>query len=110
MFRSVAKCAVIALIPASCLLAAFSYQQTSRITGGMLAGMAKFAGAFSRQAREPMEATVAVKGDRMVHLGASHASIIDLSKETITEVDFQKKTWSVMTFAQMKAMLQQLAE
>jgi hypothetical protein len=110
MFHRAVKCAFMVLLPASCLLADFSYQQSSKITGGMMAGMMKFAGAFSKTAREPMESTVMVKGDRMVHLSANHATIMDVAKETITEIDFQKKTYSVMTFAEMKAMLQQLAE
>lgn len=101
---------VFAIFLPSCLLADFSYEQTSKITGGMIAGMMKFAGAFSKQAREPMIATVAVKGDRMVNLSARHASIIDLGKETITSVDFDKKQYSVMTFAEMKQMLQQVSE
>src|SRR5437879_5922648 len=43
-----------------------------------------------------------LKGDRMMTMNKDRASIIDLSKETITEVDFAKKTYSVMTFAEMK--------
>ena len=100
--------ALIALA-AGALLADFSMEQSSKITGGMMAGAMKIAGAFSRQAREPIQTTVAVKGNRMVHLSASRGTVIDLDKETITSIDFQRKTYSVMTFAQMKQALEDLS-
>jgi hypothetical protein len=86
------------------LLADFQYQQTTKITGGMMAGMARFAG---KQATEPVVNTVAVKGNRMAHVSAKTAQVIDLDKETITHIDFDKKTYSVMTFEQMKQMMQE---
>src|SRR5258708_36928897 len=85
----------------------FSYEQTSKITGGMMAGMMKFAGAFSKQAREPMVNTVAVKGDRMGHWSAHHASVIDNDKETTTQINFDKKQDSVMTSAQIKPRMEE---
>src|SRR5579863_3999126 len=88
----------------------FSYEQTSKVTGGMMAGMLKFAGAFSKQAREPMVSTVAVRGDRMLHGSQHQASIIDLEKETITSINFDKKQYSVMTFAQMKEMMEEMSQ
>jgi len=99
-------------IVAACLPAFgdFSYDQTSKITGGAMAGMMKFAGAFSKQAREPIVTTVAVKGNRMVHASQHHASVIDLDAETITEINFDKKTYSVMTFAQMKQMMDEMSQ
>ena len=54
----------------------------------MIASMMKVAGVFSKQAREPIQSTVSVKGDRMVHRTQNRASVIDLSNETITTIDF----------------------
>ncbi|HWC99200.1 MAG TPA: hypothetical protein VG456_20720 [Candidatus Sulfopaludibacter sp.] len=107
MIRNVVTITGIMTLAASSALADFSYQEKSTITGGAMAAMLKVAGVFSKQAREPIQANVSVKGDRMVSRSASHASIIDLNAETITSVDLQKKTYSVMTFAQMKQMLEQ---
>ncbi len=101
---------ILLMISSSVLFADFSYDQTTRVTGGALAGAMKMAAVFSKQAREPMRTTVAVKGDRMVHWSPLHASIIDLGKETITTIDFQKKTWSVQTFAEMQQMMEQMSE
>jgi hypothetical protein len=92
------------------LLADFSYHETSKITGGVMAGVLKVAGVFSKQAREPIEATVAFKGNKMVHRGAMQASIIDLDARTITSIDLQKKQYSVMTFDEMKQAMEQLSE
>jgi hypothetical protein len=107
MFRRLMMIAGVVAFAVSPMLADFSYQEKSTITGGMMASMMKVAGVFSKAAREPIEATVAVKGNRMAHRSERHASIIDLDAETITQIDSQKKTYSVMTFEQMKAMLEQ---
>lgn len=110
MVQRIAKCVVLLVLPASYLLADFSYDQSAKITGGVMAGMMKFAGAFSKSAREPIRTTVAVKGDRMVTMTAKTASIIDLSNETMTEVNFDKKEYSVMTFAEFRQMMEELAK
>jgi hypothetical protein len=97
-------------LSSAALRADFSYDQTSKITGGALAAMMKFAGTFSKAAREPMVSSVYVKGDRMAHIQARSAQIIDLKAETITQVDMDKKTYSVMTFEQMKQMLDEMSK
>ena len=91
---------IAACLPAG-LLADFSYEQSTKMTGGAMMGAMRIAGAFSKQAREPIQSTVAVKGNRMLHSFKDHAQVIDLDSETITDIDFQKKTYSVMTFAEM---------
>src|SRR6266567_2189080 len=101
MFQAILRCIPVAVIATGVLLADFQYEQTSKITGGMVASMMKVAGAFSRATREPIHSTVAIKGDRMWHGSELHGQIIDLAKETITTIDYKKKTWSVMTFAEM---------
>jgi hypothetical protein len=110
MRRSLPSILGIAALTALPLLADFSYQQTSTITGGLMASMMKVAGVFSKQAREPIRATIAVKGDRMAHRSATSASIIDLGAETMTHIDLQKKTYTVMTFAEMKQTLEQASQ
>jgi len=110
MLRKVVMMTGIVVLASGTLLADFTYQETSTVTGGAIAGMLKVAGVFSKAAREPMQATISVKGDRMLHGSKTHVSIIDLSTQTITSVDLQKKTYSVMTFDEMKQALEQMQQ
>lgn len=94
----------IALSPAA-LLADYTYQETTQITGGSLLKMIKMAGAFSSEARksgDPVITTVYLKGNRLARVSAEQIQIIDLDKETITQVDTAKRTYTVMTFQQMR--------
>jgi hypothetical protein len=113
MFRKLVTIAGMTALAASTMLADFSYQETTKITGGSLIAALKMMGVFSKQARqmgEPTQSTVAVKGDRMVHRGPQNVAIIYLASETITSVDMQKKTYTVMTFAELKQMLEQMSQ
>ena len=73
MFRRVMTMSAMTALAASTLLADFSYREKSTVTGGALAGMMKVAAVFSKQAREPMETSVSVKGDRMTHRSPTHS-------------------------------------
>lgn len=100
MFKQISV-VLLLTVGGSSLRADLSYDQTTKMTGGAMMGMMRFAGAFSKQAREPMVTHVYLKGDRMAHFTRDTAQITDLSNETITSVNFQKRTYSVMTFAEM---------
>ena len=54
--------------------------------------------------------TVSVKGDRLSTASAHHISIIDLNAETMTDVDLDKKTYAVITFAEFARAMQQMSE
>ncbi|HKE25488.1 MAG TPA: hypothetical protein VKB88_24180 [Bryobacteraceae bacterium] len=113
MLRQVVTGIGILVLGSSTLLADFSYQEKSTLTGGAMMSMLKVAGVFSkgaRDARGPMVSTVAIKGNRMLHRSDLHTSIIDLDAQTITSIDMQKKTYTVMTFEQMKQMMEQMAQ
>ena len=110
MMKKLLASATLMACAAPMLLADFTYQETSTITGGMMQSMMKIAGVFSKQAREPIQSTISVKGDMMVHRSASHVSVIDLRSETITNIDVQKKQYSVTTFAEMKQAMEQMQE
>lgn len=99
--------ATLLLAGAACMTADFSYQETAKITGGLMAGAMKVAAVFSKQAREPIRSTIYLKGNRMGTLSSAHGHIIDLDQETITEIDFDKKTYSVTTFAEIADTLRQ---
>ena len=110
MFGRALTIAGILALAASRLPADFSYQETTTITGGALAGLMKIAGVFSKQAREPVHTTVSIKGDRMVTRAATHATVIDLANQTVTSIDLQKKTYTVMTFEEFRQLMDQMSQ
>jgi hypothetical protein len=92
-------------LPTAVYAGDYTYQQTTQVTGGSLLKMMKTVGVFSSQARhmgDPVVSTIYLKDNRLANVSPEEIQIIDLDKETITQIDVQKKTYSVMTFEQMK--------
>jgi hypothetical protein len=90
-----------------------SYQETTQMTGGSLLKMMKAVSIFSSKAREadkPIVSTVLVHGNKMAHISPTSTEIIDLDAQTITNIDNEKKHYSVMTFQQMKEAMQRAQE
>jgi hypothetical protein len=101
------RAAILALTLAmpTALFADYSYQETTQITGGSILSMLKMAGTFSSQARkagDPVVSSIYLKGSRLANVSADSIEIIDLDKETVTHVDVARKTYTVITFQQMK--------
>jgi len=93
------------LLPATIPASDYTYQETTQVTGGSLLKMMHTVGVFSSQARhmgDPIVSTIYLKDNRLANVSPEQIQIIDLDKETITQIDVQKKTYSVMTFDQMK--------
>ena len=101
------------VLPTALYAGDYSYQQTTQMTGGSLLRMMKTVGVFSSQARhmgDPVVSTIYLKDNRMADVSPEQIQIIDLDKETITQIDVQKKAYSVMTFAQMKQAIENARE
>ena len=109
MFKQISV-VLLLTVGGSSLKADLSYDQTTKITGGAMMGMMRFAGAFSKQAREPIVTHICLKGDRMGNFTRDTAQITDLANETITSIDFKKQTYSVMTFAEMARVIAELGQ
>ncbi|MGE5489087.1 MAG: hypothetical protein ACM3ZB_14830 [bacterium] len=105
MIRRIAFGSIAFLLAGGVALADFSYEQTSKITGGAMMNMVRVMGAFSKQLREPMRSTFAVKGDRMAVITQQGTQVIDLASETITEINPDRKQYSVTSFADWSAAL-----
>ena len=95
------------VLGAATLSADFSYTQTTRVTGGTLLNMTRFMPGAG-QLREPQTHTIAIQGGKMVTYDKDSATIIDADAETMTQVDFKKKQYAVITFAEMKQAMQAL--
>ncbi len=103
------KLSLVALLCSSAVLmrADFTYTETTQMTGGSLATMMQSLGPLAGRAREPIVSTHIVKGNRMATITRDNVSVIDLDKETITNIDNAKKQYSVMTFAEMKQRMEE---
>ncbi len=105
------SCAVLGLCFAitPSLLADFTYQETTKITGGAIVSMMKMAAMFSKQAKkvgEPITYTVYLKGNRMARVSSDTTQIVDLDAETITDINNADHTYTVMTFEQMRQQIE----
>jgi hypothetical protein len=85
------------------------YTQQSKITGGAMAGAMKFAGVFSKDAKQVTQGTtttVSVKGNKMRRENSlGTAEIFDLDTRRIINLDLKKKTYSILTFDEMRAQI-----
>ena len=82
-----------------------SYEQTSQITGGTLTDTIRsfsFLGKATKEMLAPTNSLTMVHGNQKAVISKNSTEIIDLDKETITRFDTEKKTYTVMTFAQMR--------
>ena len=87
------------------LRADFSYQETTKITGGSMTRMMRMVPGGGKS-MEPRTSFIYLRGNRMARLGPDRGNIIDLDKETITDINFEKKTYSVLTFDEMRQITQ----
>jgi hypothetical protein len=60
-----------------------------------------------RGAREGITSTVALKGQRMLSITGETGEIIDLAEEKVYTLDLKGKTYSVVTFAEMRKRMEE---
>lgn len=103
----------VAVVLVCCALAQadLKYTESSQLTGGAMTGMMKMASVFSKQARQsnaPTVTTQYLKGRKMRRDESdAKSTIIDLDARQIIYVDNTKRTYSVMTFDQMRQFMEQ---
>jgi hypothetical protein len=106
--KSVYACVAVLLMACATGRADFKCTRSSKITGGALNSMMKVAGVFSKQAREPDVTTEYLKGHKMrTDNSDGQSTIIDLDGRQIIQIDSKKRTYSVMTFDQMRQAMEQ---
>lgn len=105
------RLAIILFAGGALALADVSYTSTTQITGGALVQMASvpIIGGKIKEALQPQTTRTFLKGDKLATRSEDSASIIDLAAETITQIDFKARTYSVMTFAEFEAQLEKAA-
>jgi hypothetical protein len=75
---------------------------------GMLGRMMGMFG--GKAVKEGIVATNVVKGDRKVTMNDSTGRIVDLAEEKVYELDLKKKTYTVVTFAELRQQLKEAQE
>lgn len=83
-------------------------QKTQVHFGGAIGGIVNAFG--GKAAREGVVSTVVVKGDRKSTVTASTGEIIDLQEEKIYRIDYDRKTYKVVTFDELRKQMQQAQE
>jgi hypothetical protein len=71
---------------------------------GPLGGFMRVFG--GKSVKEGIVNKVAVKGDRKMTTNEETAELVDLSEEKVYQIDLKKKTYSVVTFAQMRQQME----
>ena len=103
-FRKVAALGVILLVN-RLTFADASYQETSQITGGTMVDQLKSVSFLSKSMSNmfaPTNTLTMVHGNQKAVVRKDSTEITDLDKETITRIDTVHKTYTVVTFAQMR--------
>jgi hypothetical protein len=88
-----------------------SYEHTSQMTGGQLVDALKNFALISKQMKQmtaPMSEITMVHGNQKAIVSKDYTEIWDLDKEVIIHIDNTKRTYSVMTFADMRKMIQEM--
>src|SRR6202453_746317 len=82
-----------------------SYQETTQVTGGSMVDSLKSVSFLSKSMSNmfaPMTTTTMVHGNQKAVVSKDSTEITDLDRETITHIDTLHKTYTVVTFAQMR--------
>lgn len=91
----------IALTLSTSLFAEGLVQQKTRVQlGGVVGGIVNVFG--GKAAREGVTSNVAVKGNRMLTGNDRSAELVDLSEEKIYRLDYAKKSYTVVTFDELR--------
>jgi len=88
-----------------------SYEHTSRISGGQFIDFLKNAPIISKQMKaltEPTSEITMVHGNQKATVSKLTTEIYDLDKQQVIRIDNEKKTYSVVTFADYRKMMQEM--
>src|ERR1700678_2225395 len=102
--RKVAALGII-LLGSRFMYADASYQETTQVTGGSMVDGLKSVSFLSKSLNNmfaPMTTTTMVHGNQKAVVSKDSIEITDLDRQTVTRIDTAHKTYSVVTFDQMR--------
>ena len=108
--KTLSLCLTVALTMPLWTMADLRYDETTEIKGGIMEGLGKMASMFGAKGLDKSTTSTYIKGDRLRQDQLNNtemvsSQIIQLDREQIVSLDHKKKTYSVMTFAEMKAQM-----
>jgi len=113
MKKSIAALALGVLLATQAARADASYQTTYQITGGSLVEAVKNMAFISREASQmfaPTNTLVLVHGNQKATVNKDYIDIIDLDAGTMIHIDKVNRTYSVVTFDELRRMMQQMPQ
>ena len=99
---------LVALAAAPLIADVKTHDRTSVKFEGFLGRMMGMFG--GKAAKEGLESTVAVKGNRKATFNDSTGRIVDLSEEKVYDLDMKKKTYTVTTFDELRRRMREQEE
>ena len=102
--QKIAALAVV-LLGSQAMFADASYQETTQITGGTMVDSLKSVSFLSKSMSNlfaPTTTITMVHGNQKAVVNKESIEITDLDRETITRIDTAHRTYTVMTFTQMR--------
>ncbi|HEY2931982.1 MAG TPA: hypothetical protein VGK99_09555 [Acidobacteriota bacterium] len=103
MLRKVSLAIVALGLCISLAKADFHYKETTKLEGGMLGGMVKIMGRLGGQKIDDVPSAIYIKGDRLRREDPTHIQLIRLDKEDFVDINLKEKTYTILTFEQMRA-------
>jgi len=99
--RSLIATGAVLVLSTTLALAEGSVQQKTRVQfGGFVGGVVNVFG--GKAAREGVTSTTAVKGNRRLTSNDRTGELVDLSEEKVYHLDYGRKTYEVVTFAELR--------
>ncbi|MBV9764808.1 MAG: hypothetical protein JOZ48_08180 [Acidobacteriaceae bacterium] len=118
--KALLRITLLSAIAAICLFGDVTYDQSAKFTGGSLIDMmrsmannpmlGRMGGAGMKTAFQDQNFKIYVKGSKMARIGELISSIYDLDAGTVTTINHQKHTYSVMTFDEMREQMQRIQQ
>lgn len=97
--KMISAAVAVAFTASTCLADANVQQKTQVHIGGAIGAVVNV---FSRSAREGVISDTVVKGNRKLTRSGDGGEIIDLGEEKVYTIDFNRKTFTVKTFADLR--------
>lgn len=100
-FRSLSVAVAVLTLSASAAMADAVVEQKTRFQfGGVIGGVANVFG--GKATREGVSSSTAVKGNRMLTTAGNSGTLVDLTEEKVYAINYDRKTYTVTTFAEMR--------